>query len=107
VSYRLLTKCDDLVFHALNERLCFLSFRVGRKRFVLFACYFPTSWAIDDEIHHVYKILRFFLAMPFEVGKFRWSAVISMLALARLKSVTMWNSLVRAVWEKGVNEETL
>ena len=102
----MLTKCDDLVFHALSERLCFLSFRVGRKRFVLFACYFPTSCVIDDEVHHVYEILRCFLAMPFEMDKFRWSAVISMLALARLKSVTMWNSLVRAVWEKGMNEET-
>ena len=69
VSHRLLTKCDDLVFHALNERLCFLSFRVGQICFVLFACYFPTSWAIDDEVHHVYEILRLFLGNAVRDGQ--------------------------------------
>ena len=71
MSHRLLTKCDDLVFNALSERLCFLSLHVGRKRFVLFACNFPTSWAIDDEVEHVYAILHFFWAMLCEMGKFR------------------------------------
>ena len=69
MSHRLLTKCDDLVFHALSERLCFLSFRVGRKRFVLFACYFPTSLAADDEVEHVYAILRLVLGNAVQDGQ--------------------------------------
>ena len=68
MSHRLLTKCDDLVFHALNERLCLLSFRVGRKQFALF-CYFPTSWAMGDEVHHVYVILRLFLGNAVRNGQ--------------------------------------
>ena len=58
MSHQLLTKCDNLVFHALSERLCFLSVRVGRKRFVLFVCYFSTSWTTNYEVERVYAILR-------------------------------------------------
>ena len=54
---------------ALSERVCFLSFRVGRKRFVLFACYFPTSWATDDEVEHVYAILRLVLGNAVREGQ--------------------------------------
>ena len=69
ISYRLLQTCDDLVFHALGERICSLSFRVGRKRFVLFACYFPTSWAMDDEVEHVYALLRLLLGNAVQDGQ--------------------------------------
>ena len=80
VSHRLLTECDDLVFHALNERLCFLSFRVGLKRFVLFACYFPTSRAINDELNHMcIQFCIFFWALPVEMDEFPWPAVIQCL----------------------------
>ena len=69
ISHRLLQKCDGLVFHALGERVCSLSFRVGRKRFVLFACYFPTSWDMDDEVEHVYAVLRLFLGNAVQDGQ--------------------------------------
>ena len=69
ISHWLLQKCDDLVFHSLSERLCSLSFRVGRKRLVLFACYFPTSWAMDDEVEHVYALLRLCLGNAVQNGQ--------------------------------------
>ena len=69
ISHRLLQKCDDLVFHSLSERFCSLSFRVGRKRLVLFACYFPTSWAMDDEVEHVYALLRLCLGNAVQNGQ--------------------------------------
>ena len=69
ISHRLLQKCDDLVFHSLSERICSLSFRVGRKRLILFACYFPTSWAMDDEVEHVYALLRLCLGNAVQNGQ--------------------------------------
>ena len=44
--------------------------------------------------------------MPFKMDKFRSSVVISMLVLARLKSLNRWNLLVRVVWETGMTEAT-
>lgn len=57
-----------------------------------------TSHATNDEVEHVHAILRFLRAIPFTMDNFRWSVVIAMLALARLKGFTYWNFLVLAAW---------
>ena len=51
----------DVTFHAYSERLCALHLSFGHKKFQIFACYFPTSWAPDADVEGVYELLDLLL----------------------------------------------
>ena len=52
----------DVTFHAYSERLCALHLSFGHRKFQIFACYFPTSWAPDADVEGVYELLNLLLA---------------------------------------------
>ena len=52
----------DVTFHAYSERLCALHLSFRHRKFQIFACYFPTSWAPDADVEGVYELLNLLLA---------------------------------------------
>ena len=51
----------DVTFHAYSERLRALRLSFGHRKFQIFACYFPTSWAPDADVEGVYELLNLLL----------------------------------------------
>ena len=43
-----------VTLHAYSIRLCALHLSFGHKKFRIFACYFPASWATDADVESVY-----------------------------------------------------
>ena len=51
----------DVTFHAYSKRLCALHLSFGHRKFQIFACCFPTSWAPDADVEGVYELLNLLL----------------------------------------------
>ena len=58
----------DVTFHAYSERLCALHLSFGHRKFQIFACYYPTSWAPDADVEGVYELLNLLLANCWQSG---------------------------------------
>ena len=61
LSKHMWNNVDAVSFHAYSHRICSLHFTWMRKRFQVFAVYFPTSWDADSEVEQVYDVLELLL----------------------------------------------
>ena len=62
ISRQFCCQMRELTFHAFNFRLCSLKFTFGNKKFMVFACYFPTTWMPDETVFEMYGLLNFVVA---------------------------------------------
>ena len=51
----------EITFHAFTWRLCSLKFTIGNNKFMVFACYFPTTWMPDETVFEMYGVLALLL----------------------------------------------
>jgi exonuclease III len=69
VSRELHSIIRNVSFHAFSARLCCLKFDFAVRSVAVFTCYFPTSWASDDEVFELYELLHFVLANVVREGR--------------------------------------
>ena len=69
ISRQFLCQMRELTFHAFSCRLCSLKFTLGNKRFVVFACYFPTTWMSDETVFEMYGLLDLLLRTCVREGR--------------------------------------
>ena len=69
VSGQFCCQMRELTFHAFSFRLCSLKFTVGNKKFMVFACYFPTTWMPDETVFEMYGLLDLLLRTCVREGR--------------------------------------
>ena len=59
----------ELTFHVFSFRLCSLKFTFGNRKFMGFACYFPTTWMPDETVFEMYGLLVLLLRTCLQEGR--------------------------------------
>ena len=69
ISRQFCCQMREVTFHAFSFRLCSLKFTVGNKKFMVFACYFPTTWMPDATVFEMYGLLNLLLRTCVREGR--------------------------------------